>query len=415
MDAAEVWRYLSNANVSVVCWEQIRNLLEDFANGTDREQPHKTDVDDCADGIPTSAELFRDMPAIGYIVFGLLILASCLTLANYVEEIHFVTKHFREETRRQKTIWILAFYPTFSMTGLLGVLVPRSGTIVDMTANVFFGTCLYHFGRLMIDYMGGPRRMWELMEDREMSLSTPPCCCCCVCLPKIKFKRKVFFKITLQIMQVAIIRPILMFFAAVLWANGSYQPGNMSLYNGYLYVTFVNLVSTMVAVYGLMLTRGVLRPELEQQFSITGKIASLQLTLICSALPNVIISVLVATGVIRCSPLFPSKARGEMLYHTFLILMMFPFSLMGRAFYRRAQDGQGHAKARSESELKDELTAITDQPEKKLSFIETDHSDYDAEDNPKTTPSSASHIHRPTGHEPHETRTAILDQSNSHA
>jgi len=85
----------------------------------------------------------------------------------------------------------------------------------------------------------------------------------------------------------------------------------MSIYNGYLYVTVLNLVSTVIAVYGLMLTRGALRPELEEQFSITGKIASLQLTLLSSAIPNLIISILVSYEVIDCSPLFPSKARGE--------------------------------------------------------------------------------------------------------
>lgn len=364
MDSNAVVRLLQNASLPDICWDLFRASLKVTSdNGTDL---YHVDTEYCADSIPTSAELFREMPTSGYVLIGFLTFATCLTLANYIEEIHFVMTRFRKSTRKRKTIWILAFFPVFSTTGILGFLVPRSGTLVDMTANVFFGTCLYNFGRLMVDYMGGPKRMWELIEDREMSLNTPPCCCCCICLPKIKFKRAVFFRITLQIMQVAIVRPILMFFAAVLWANGSYHPGNMSIYNGYLYVTVLNLVSTVIAVYGLMLTRGALRPELEEQFSITGKIASLQLTLLSSAIPNLIISILVSYEVIDCSPLFPSKARGEMLYHAFLVLMMFPFSLLGRMFYRRATDGHGFAKASgSGSKGVDELATITHQPESK--------------------------------------------------
>jgi organic solute transporter subunit alpha len=85
----------------------------------------------------------------------------------------------------------------------------------------------------------------------------------------------------------------------------------MSLYNGFIYITVINIISSCVAVYGLMLLRGAFLPELEADFSITGKILSLQLTLLSSALPNLIIGILVATDVIKCGPVFSSKARGE--------------------------------------------------------------------------------------------------------
>jgi Organic solute transporter Ostalpha len=85
----------------------------------------------------------------------------------------------------------------------------------------------------------------------------------------------------------------------------------MSLDNGYLYISCVNLVSTVVAYYGLTVLRGALRQELEEKFSVTGKILSLQLTLLLSAIPNLFISILVSTDVIQCGALYPSKARGE--------------------------------------------------------------------------------------------------------
>ena len=85
----------------------------------------------------------------------------------------------------------------------------------------------------------------------------------------------------------------------------------MSSDNGYVYISSVNVVSTLIAYYGLTVLRLGLKPELEHQFVVTGKIASLQLTLLTSAIPNLIIGLLVSTDVIRCSSLFPSKARGE--------------------------------------------------------------------------------------------------------
>ena len=41
----------------------------------------------------------------------LLALFTALTVAIYIEEIVFVLKNFRKGTRKQKTIWILAFFP----------------------------------------------------------------------------------------------------------------------------------------------------------------------------------------------------------------------------------------------------------------------------------------------------------------
>ena len=67
----------------------------------------------------------------------------------------------------------------------------------------------------------------------------------------------------------------------------------------------------MSAVYGLMLFKNAFLPELGVRFRLVGKIISVQLSLLASIIPNAIIAILVMTDVIKCGPLFPSKARGE--------------------------------------------------------------------------------------------------------
>lgn len=91
----------------------------------------------------------------------------------------------------------------------------------------------------------------------------------------------------------------------------SFFSHQMSAYNGYTYIVILNLMTTLPAMYGLYLLRNALSPDLEKKFKLTGKIASIQLTMIATALPNLIISILVTAGVISCTPIFPSKARGE--------------------------------------------------------------------------------------------------------
>lgn len=277
-------------------------------------------------------------------MYSFLFVFFALTLALYIEEIVFILKHFKISKRKKKTIWILAFHSVFSGCGLIGCIVPRSGTLIDMVSNLFFGTCLYNFGQLLVNYMGGGERVWHLIgPDRRVQLNTPPLCCCCVCIPPAKLTRSVFFRISLAIMQVAIVRPIIMFFAAVLWTNGSYAPGHIDQNGAFIYFTIVNTISSFVAVYGLMLLRGAFRPELERDFHITGKIFSIQLAIIISAIPNLILSILVATGVIPCGPIFPSESRAEGIYHVILVLVMLPFSILARYFFRRKYDGYGIA------------------------------------------------------------------------
>jgi organic solute transporter subunit alpha len=305
------------------------------------------DVDVCDDTAmpPTAADLFKNLSTFGYVLVASLVVNVLLTIAVYAEEVFFILKHFERGERRNRTIWILAFFPVFSVFGFVGVVVPRAGTLVDMVSNVFFCTCLYNFGYLILDYLGGQDRMWRLVggTGRTMKLNTPPCCCCCVCLPAVPFDKRRYFNITICVMQVTIVRPILMFIAAVLWTNGTYNPGTMASDDAYGYITSANILSTLVAFYGLTVWRVALRPELEEQFRVTGKLVSLQLTLLSSAIPSIIIAILVSTGVIGCTTVFPSKARGEAINSALLVMLMLPFSLLGRIFYRRESDGSGVA------------------------------------------------------------------------
>lgn len=90
-----------------------------------------------------------------------------------------------------------------------------------------------------------------------------------------------------------------------------------SLKNGFIYITSLNLLSTMIAVYGLMLTKRVLAPELQTKFEITGKIATLQLTLLSSVIPNFIIGFLVSNEIIGCGTFLPKRGRGEGFFFYF--------------------------------------------------------------------------------------------------
>ena len=51
------------------------------------------------------------MPIGGMIAVAILSLFVLITVVIYIEEVVFIMKHFQRGSRREKTIWILAFFP----------------------------------------------------------------------------------------------------------------------------------------------------------------------------------------------------------------------------------------------------------------------------------------------------------------
>ncbi len=81
--------------------------------------------------------------------------------------------------------------------------------------------------------------------------------------------------------------------------------------NGFLYISTLNLLAALLATWALMVLKTALSPDLEQKFSLTGKIGCIQLCLLSSSIPNIVIGILVTANVIHCTSFYPSKARAD--------------------------------------------------------------------------------------------------------
>jgi len=292
----------------------------------------------CATDITATAWL-SGLPDMMIGILTVCIFFAFLSLVVYAEEIAFLLRHFPVGTRRNKTIWILAYFPVFSVTAMLAVLVPLSSTIIDIVANTFFATCLYQFVGLITLYLGGKTETLALISvPRDVPMNVPPLCCCCTCLPKLHLTRKTYPVLQLTAIQFAVVRPLLMFIAAVLWSNGSYIAGSMSPYNAYLYIIIINIVSTMIAMYGLMLIKRAFLDQLEGPYRLSLKVTCLQLSLIITVFIKIITGVLVYSNVIHCTEFLPSKARAEVINHCVITVIMAIFGVLGRFAFRRKED-----------------------------------------------------------------------------
>jgi len=85
----------------------------------------------------------------------------------------------------------------------------------------------------------------------------------------------------------------------------------MNASSAYLYITILNVLCTLVAMYGLMLIKGYFQPELEPRYRMAYKVGCIQLCLICSLMPKLIVSILVLTKVLTCTTSLSAKTRSE--------------------------------------------------------------------------------------------------------
>ncbi|KAG2463738.1 OSTA protein, partial [Polypterus senegalus] len=89
----------------------------------------------------------------------------------------------------------------------------------------YFTICIHKFLVMMVEEYGGDDALLIRLHGARMRISTGPCCCCCLCLPPVPMSRTTLNILKCGTLQAAFLRPVLLFFAMVLWTNGNYEHG----------------------------------------------------------------------------------------------------------------------------------------------------------------------------------------------
>ncbi|XP_033125804.1 organic solute transporter subunit alpha-like [Anneissia japonica] len=302
--------------------------MRDVMFGTTTKTPLN---DTCPDFDPTAGELFEtigDHPG----VISILVVCTIITIIEcilFCEAAHYVASTIPYTDRRNCIIWILGIYPVFCLTSLLGLYIPRSAVLCNLTASVYFSVCLYQFFVLIIDYYGGHDSILLQMSNIEVSLRSPPIGCFFPCLPTFKMTEKNLLRIKIAVFQCALIRPFVLFVTEVLWLNGTYVPGSLASDEAFLYVNIITLTSTIIAIYAFIMFYRASREPLHG-FKLTPKFIVVQLALICSNIQIIFLGILVLTDVIPCDDPFPTDSRHnrwQCLILTLESAIIFPFVL----------------------------------------------------------------------------------------
>ncbi|XP_066571365.1 organic solute transporter subunit alpha-like [Amia ocellicauda] len=263
----------------------------------------------CQSDPPTAELLLLNLDATAgalYVVQMVMALAGVLV---YLEETLYITRKIPASYKRTTYIWVTGAPPVIAATSCVALWIPRSSMFTDFTASIYFTICLHKFLVMMVEEYGGDEAFVRRLRDIPLRVSTGPCCCCCLCLPPLDVNMRTLTLLKWGTLQAALLRPVLMFFATVLWTNGTYQQGRMEVSGAFLWITVLSVAAFLLSLWPIAILFTQARTNLAQH-NIGAKFALNQCVVILSQAQGGIISLLVATGTIICAPPFSARARG---------------------------------------------------------------------------------------------------------
>ncbi|XP_078088210.1 organic solute transporter subunit alpha-like [Mustelus asterias] len=310
----------------------------------------------CGSSPPKAADILKDLSVSAIILYSLLTLMTVIANLVYFEEVIYLIRKVPATNRRATIMWVSGLSPVIASTSCVGMWIPRASMITDLTTAVYCAIVIHKFLEMMIEEFGGDEVFLKHFENTFVRLSTGPCCCCCPCLPAAKISRRLMFLLKLGTFQLAFLRPVLMIFTLVLWANGTFNPDDLSVSGPEIWINISLTVSTIVALWPVSIVFYKVKDELKNQ-KITPKFILFKISFILNQLQALIINITASAGGIACTPPFSPAARGMYMNQQLVIMEMFIITLISQIYYRRkyhlkeidekqptvkTQDGQNH-------------------------------------------------------------------------
>ncbi|KAK7100893.1 organic solute transporter subunit alpha-like [Littorina saxatilis] len=294
-------------------------------------------VDNCSETAPTSEVFFAELSMAEKVGIGITTAVCIVVIVMFVEQAHFVIRKYqtgRDPEIKIKSLWLVGIYPMFALAALLAVYVPRAAMLGDLASSIYLAVCLFHFTSLIILYSGGIPQLLQKAESTGFSLRTPPCCCCCFCCPAIKATWPNLRKLRVMVFQTSFLQPFISFITLVLWLDEKYVKGKVAIGEAYIYLSIINAVSTMTAMYGLVILFRTSRAFLKKQ-SISQKFVVLQLVLIIHNLQGFIFVTLSGNDLPACRGKLSSIVRSNAIQHMVVVCEMLILAVLARCLYRR--------------------------------------------------------------------------------
>ncbi|XP_041359827.1 organic solute transporter subunit alpha-like [Gigantopelta aegis] len=294
-------------------------------------------TDHCSDPLPYSDKYFQDISTVELVFVIASAVLTVVVCLIFFESVWYLNKYYHSWHTKVFSVWQIGLHPAISLTSMLTVVVPRSSVINSLISSVYVSISLHIFMRLIIHYHGGEKNMVRTMSGEKIPLRSPPLACCICCCPKITLTRSNLKRIKYLVHQVVFLRPILKFLGAVMWTDGRYTKGKIDVFDSFIYITVLNVVSSLVAVYGLVLLYRASKKHLKK-FHIMAKYINLKVVMVVTSLQQLVFTILSHYNVPACTGYNTAMARGNSFNNMLLIGEMFVLTLLARYYYRKPEE-----------------------------------------------------------------------------
>ncbi|XP_073719851.1 organic solute transporter subunit alpha [Misgurnus anguillicaudatus] len=290
----------------------------------------------CREQAPFAIDVIMQLDIFGIVLLSVLTFMATVSMLIFIEECIYIYKKV-PANKKSVIIWVTGAAPVISTMSCLGMWIPRATMFCDMTSNTYFAVVIFKFLILMIEEVGGDDAFLNRSEKKTLRISTGPCCCCCPCLPSPAVTKRNLFILKLGSFQFALLKLVLTIFSIVLWTNGNFDPADVAINGGAIWINSFLGFLTIVALWPVAIIFMHLRESL-RVLKIIPKYSMYQMVLILSQLQTAIINILAMNGTIACAPPYTSQFRGYLMSQQLLIVEMFIITLVTRLLYRRQYD-----------------------------------------------------------------------------
>jgi hypothetical protein len=186
---------------------------------------------------------------------------TCLAVAISVHDIHMHLTHYVSPLQRQY-IRIIIMVVIYSTESWLALRFTHERTYFEVCRDMYEAFVLYSFHLLMVQFLGGRRKLAERLRlsGKQYAAHLPGCCC----LRPWRMGSRFVHRTTLGVYQYVVLRVLTSIVVLITEATHTYGEGSWSPTTFYLYATIIINVSQCWALYCLglfyMNTRQWLKP-----------------------------------------------------------------------------------------------------------------------------------------------------------
>ncbi|KAM9964803.1 hypothetical protein ACTFIW_004589 [Dictyostelium discoideum] len=257
-----------------------------------------------------------------FFALGSIIIAVILILQHFI--------HYNKPNHQKYIVRIIMIAPIYAIHSLLSLFFKRQfwALFFDISRDCYEAYVLYCFFKLLICFLGGEEALKELLSKKDTQPLTWPLGYFFSFTPK-----KSFYRLSLGlVLQYAIIKPTLAIVAAILYYNNKYLEGDFSISQGYLWITVINNISVLIALYFLVMFYEVFQNELSPHSPIL-KFLVIKSVVFFLFWQTVVITVLIWFDALPKSDVYSSEHIGYFINDFLVCIEMFITSIaMGICF-----------------------------------------------------------------------------------